>query len=458
MILSLLFSFLCPVATGMALCFLLWPHRRTSAADLALKAALGAGLGVGLSSCLWFVGLALFGHETKWLPAFELLVLAVLLAGLGYRLRRRKPEIPETPAPARQRGLPLLALLLALFVLATFAFAVHCSREPSGGWDAWAVWNLKARFLFRGEERWSDASSHLFQWSHPDYPLLVPAAVYRGWRYLGREHEAVPIILAGCFMLATAAGLSAAVSGLRGWRAGALAGSVLLATPFLTSHAAQQYADVPLGFFYLACLALLCATDGSAGLVVLAGLAGGLAAWTKNEGLMFLLAVCLSRCVARALTKAGRRVVTEPLLLLAGAMPALLIIAYFKAQLAPPGDLLARRTLAEVVGKLGDPTRYGQIGKAVVCEIADMRKWFGLPLVMVCYVALMGVKIDAGNRLRAATSCLTVVLTALGYAMVYLITPHDLAWHLDTSLDRLLLQLWPAAIFTCFLAVRDGQS
>jgi hypothetical protein len=36
-----------------------------------------------------------------------------------------------------------------------------------------------------------------------------------------------------------------------------------------------------------------------------------------------------------------------------------------------------------------------------------------------------------------------------GFFFVYLITPVELSWQIAWSLDRLLLQLWPAALFTC---------
>jgi hypothetical protein len=38
-----------------------------------------------------------------------------------------------------------------------------------------------------------------------------------------------------------------------------------------------------------------------------------------------------------------------------------------------------------------------------------------------------------------------------GLFAVYVITPKDLAWQLQFSLDRLLLQLWPSALLAFFL-------
>lgn len=42
---------------------------------------------------------------------------------------------------------------------------------------------------------------------------------------------------------------------------------------------------------------------------------------------------------------------------------------------------------------------------------------------------------------------------AVGYFFVYILAPAELAWHLGSSFDRLLLQLWPIVVFTYFMPV-----
>jgi hypothetical protein len=36
------------------------------------------------------------------------------------------------------------------------------------------------------------------------------------------------------------------------------------------------------------------------------------------------------------------------------------------------------------------------------------------------------------------------------YYLAYVITPFDIAWHVSTSIDRLLVQLWPLLVLTAF--------
>jgi hypothetical protein len=55
-------------------------------------------------------------------------------------------------------------------------------------------------------------------------------------------------------------------------------------------------------------------------------------------------------------------------------------------------------------------------------------------------------------RWRTAAGILLVVLS--GYFWIYVITPIELNLHLGSSLDRLLMHLWPSAIFVIALVAR----
>ena len=57
------------------------------------------------------------------------------------------------------------------------------------------------------------------------------------------------------------------------------------------------------------------------------------------------------------------------------------------------------------------------------------------------------------DRRRGVLPGLVGILGAMlaGYFFVYLTTPHDLAWHVSTSMDRLLIHLWPSMLLAVFL-------
>ena len=61
-------------------------------------------------------------------------------------------------------------------------FLEHSIRYPDGGWDAVAIWNLRARALFAAPQQPGLVFSPELPAQHPDYPILLPALVAHGWR------------------------------------------------------------------------------------------------------------------------------------------------------------------------------------------------------------------------------------------------------------------------------------
>jgi hypothetical protein len=67
-----------------------------------------------------------------------------------------------------------------------------------------------------------------------------------------------------------------------------------------------------------------------------------------------------------------------------------------------------------------------------------------------------GVLVCGYDRQLLRRAPLTILGTVMaGYFAIYLITPLDLGYHLGSSLERLLLQLWPIGLFVFFSGVRE---
>jgi hypothetical protein len=338
----------------------------------------------------------------------------------------------------------ILVLLCCLFVAGWY---LH--HSPHGDWDAWAIWNLRARFLHRGGDHWTAAFSPLLPWSHADYPLLLPSAVARGWIYAGDETTLVPRWIAGLCGASAVGLLMATLALLRGTSQGYLGGLVLLATPYFVEQTTAQLADVPLAFFFLASVAFFEIQDRGAGdvrLPLLAGLTAALAAWTKNEGALFLVVTAIVRLVLSP--RRGRELAAFAL----GALPIVLALAYFKLRLAPVNDLVAGQGTQATWQRLIDVRRYGLV--AWFYLVAAVSIGPGLVVLLALYRVLMG---GAPDRPRRGHTLAVLVLMLAGYAVVYLTTPNDLAWHLSDSVHRLFVQLWPSTLFAFFLATATPE-
>jgi hypothetical protein len=329
------------------------------------------------------------------------------------------------------------------------------SNKLHGSNDAYAVWNLRARFLFRGGDHWADGFSPLLQWSNPDYPLLLSATIARWWAYIGSDTILVPQFIAIFFMLATAGLLISALSTLRSGSQGLVAGLFLFSASFFMRLGGSQYADVPIGFFMLATVVAFSLKDGnrekSPIIYSLAGITAGLAAWTKNEGMLFVLAILLARLVSAILagTESRKGLIGEIAFFCAGIIPILAVLVFFKLRYAPTNDLFRNQGTGLLLERMTDPRRYVMIVKAFSNEI--VRWGSGLFPILVVYALFSGIRYNSGHLRLILTCVATLVLMLCGHFFVYVCTPNDLAWMLGGSLERLLLQLWPTFLFVLFL-------
>jgi len=450
------------VLAGLVCTVGLWTRRIAPVPILVLIASLAVELGFGLSACASFLSLSLFGVSPHGLIVTDVgLVLLLGIAGLWAFTRRAPPAAADAavaalPAP-KPRWLLSGSLAIAL-ICSLLTFLSSSLRNPYGGWDAWALWNLRAHFIARAGSDWRDAFSSQLGPSHPDYPLLLPLSVVRLWQYLGRESPAAPMAIAMLFTFATVALVWAALAILRGPSQAALGALLLLGTSDLIRVGTIQYADVPLGFFILATLAGLSLKgrlpERTTSLLIVTGMTAGLAAWTKNEGWLVVVSVVLARTAVLVRTPALAASRRELPLFLFGLAPVLLVVLYFKIVLAPPSDLVSGQGWHETIPRLLAPVRYAEVlrGFRYAVEGLGSTTLINPLLVLLFYLVCVGIEPDERDWTGLATGLVALGLMVIGYGLIYLTTPHDVAWHLEYSAGRLLLHLWPSTVFLAFLA------
>ena len=430
--------------------------------DNLLVLSLGAGLGIGIASSLYFVCLAAVGPNIAILASVEAAVL--IAAAVLTVLSRGSAEAPKIQNFGWASGPAVPTYLTILFFaaagLAAIIFVVHTVFKPHGKWDAWSIWNMRARFLFRGGNSWAHAFSPRIGWSHPDYPLLIPGAVALLWTLARGESTMAPIGIAFLFTLATAALLIAALGILRGKMTAWLAGILVLGTVSFVEVGAMQYADVPLSFYILATLVLLSLQDrypSDARFTVVAGFMAGFAAWTKNEGMLFVLAAVVARVISLLRAGDAASIMRQLVRLLIGLVAPLAMVGFFKLRYAPPNDLISK-TPQQIFAHLVDPGRW-IITLVGFIKASLLFGSFAIPVVLVLafYWYLVRFQVEPQHRLAVATGVTALALMLAGDLAVYILFPADVTWQVNTSIDRIVLQLWPAALFVFFLAAKSPQ-
>ena len=380
-------------------------------------AAAGVVVGLGLSGAAFSAGLLWFGAT----GAGSDLALLALAALLFWRRPALAAEPSREPAPL---WLTATCGLAALVVAALFV--EHSVRYPEGGWDAIAIWNLRARALFGAPDRLAQVFTLELQSTHPDYPLLLPGLVAHGWFALGTRTPLVPIAVSFLFAAAGAMALATAVSQRRGTALGLAAALLLLGTPDFLTLAWNQYADLKLAMLLLVSVALASEEKFAA-----AGLVAGLVALTKNEGLIELAMLLLA-----VFFVSGRR---AALRFVGGAAAPLVLLLQFKLRWAPPNDLVGQAHASGLLQRL--PLRVAVVLRGFAGQLVDFGKWgCTLAFVALCWVA-------GGRRSARTVSALFVALMLGVVFAIFLATPLEPVEHMGNSLDRLLFQLWPSLLY-----------
>lgn len=447
---------------GLGLLRWLFPSPWRWSLQNALVLALSVGVGIGIASCLYFVTLALLGPKVLFFAVVEGAVLAAALA-LGILGQRHGTLLEWAPGPPTPK---YFTAALAVALASAITIFIFCTlSKPHGDWDAWAIWNLRARFLVRAGEFWRDAFSNQLAWTHPDYPLLIPGIVALIWTLAHSESMLAAAAVAFLFTFGLAGLFIATLGVLRGKTQAFIAGIVLLCGVSLIVTGANQYADVPVSFFVLATLGLLCLQERypeDLRFTILAGLTAGFAAWTKNEGVLFLVALIVAKAWAMVRYGNRTRLIPQFLRLATGLAAPLAVILFFKLRFAPANDLLSRKP-GQIMAHLTDISRWITVLEAYIVQpfrIGTFRIGSILaPIVLLLglYWYLLRFKVDSRDRPALATILGTLAITLAGEFAIYVALPGDPSWQINTSFERLLLHLWPSGLLAFFLAVNIPQ-
>jgi hypothetical protein len=339
----------------------------------------------------------------------------------------------------------LALVLVAVLAIGTVAMTNFWRANPQGNWDAWTIWNLRARFLASGNHlavrAWSPSLSG--SGSHPDYPLLVSGFVARCWSYSGSTSPIAPIATGYAFFLGLVAIGVGGIAALGGESLGLLFGLVVASSPFLLQEVPSQYSDIPLACFFAGALVLMLLDRP-----LMAGVLASLATWTKDEGLLFLAVFVATVAILRR---------KQLLQALAGAVPVGILVLIFKLVLARGATSLLTHAQSTGIGsKVADIHRYGAVVAAGVEQVLDMGLGWYHPILPLIVLAL-ALRFKSNWRRDVLPVGAVTAAMAVGYFWVYILTPYDLSWHLQTSLGRLTVQLWPAVLLTIFAGLRAPE-
>jgi hypothetical protein len=448
-----------PLLTGVLIAKSYYPNESKKINLLVI--CMGIGLGIGISSIFFFLSY-LAQLPIYLLLSIESILLIIFCFQLALRYKKNSNPIPSHDYSDGKRW-PLIGLTVLFWLTFTNTSVYYFARifqNPHGAGDAYHIWNLKARFLALGDASGLHSLfSPLMNYSHPDYPLLISGFIARGWKILGENSLFIPAYLHFFFFIAIIGSLYSALHHFKSKAQAQLATLFLICTPFFIKTSTEQFADVPLSFFFLVGIILLMLASSEEDksrkrkYLIGLGIASSLAMWTKNEGILFFVSIIVSYLlVYRKRTDLFNNI----LYIVLGALPIIVLLIVFKGWMVPANDLVAAQG-KDTWSRINDFSRYLTITKMFILMSWNFGQWCFPPLVIaLCYLLITRKTVKRYSLQILCCSLFLAILLGL-YFLIYVNTYWNLKEHLIFSLDRLFLQLLPSLLLLFFMHVATPE-
>ena len=413
------------------------PLRGTS-----MLAALGLAYMTGAAFVpVVLIALLVIGVPITLVTSF-IVVLACAIAG-GFAIRDSRIDVPQRLAVGSwlrswrswSAETWVIVVFIALFAGYSVIGMLGVFDGLLVGWDSWSIWARKAQVLSLHDSLIGGFfTNQSYSSAHLDYPLQFP--IWESLHFRAAGDFDLQAVLRHVWLLLVGSIWGLAYLLRKRVRPVVWAPILLLAlvAPGISGQLRDGYADVPMALF--ACLGVIALgmwiDKEERGLLPLAAIMFAATANMKNEGLAATLAVLV---VGGAIVLARRLNVRSYAAAAGAVVLAFLPWRIWLAAHGIEGDMPVSKGLNP--GYLLD--RIDRVGPAIAAingQFADPDRWlYLLPLATLVVIASL---VSGVGRRVAAYYLGCFLLTWAVFVWSYWISPHDLQWHLATSVDRVV--------------------
>lgn len=356
-------------------------------------------------------------------------IITIILSGttviFSYKIIGKNKEV-DLPHKFMQL---VLLVCISILVNKTYYFTTKY-----GLWDAWTIWDLHAQYL-SDSDHWRNMFLSLYS-AHPDYPLgLSDIQAFFHRLFLNKD---VWIINHGIHFLITL--LIPTIIYTETYKRGiffsSLAMILIVTNDFFIIQGVSQLADTLLSLYFLCAIISINNYYNEPKMLAISAVFIGLCMWTKNEGV--ILAILFTVFHAKEIfNKKGIK------LYLAGISLPILTWLLYKVVYAPTNDMVAGQS-ADTLSLLTDWSRYKMVYESFA---KNYKEYFrDIRYGLLIYLLLIVLRRQWPDRQILMVVCICIV-----YMLIYIVSPHDLEWHLFTSQNRLMHQLMPSMMYLLVL-------
>jgi len=406
---------------------------------------LSQALGLGISAQITFLSFILFD---RFIAVFVIMANLLCLILLFYFSFLYKENRLKSFSPCKPRLEDIIPIFLIIIMMIPLWLQAHFFAH--GGWDAWSVWNIKAKFLFLGGHRWDNMFDPILWRSSPHYPLLLPLINVWGWSFINAPVYYVPLFTSIIFTFLVMCLLYFGLKELLQSQVSFVAVVVLLTSPLFVKHALSQYCDLIFGFYLLASIYCLVKSriENCSSFSLLAGLFIGLLTFTKGEGLLAAGLLTLLSFLYLSWNNKHKKNSNIITCLVLGIFFAALPTIIFKVFFAPSNVTFTNGLISQA-----SPSSLMRLKAILIFYFYELKslKWNGLLIIMASGLLLLRTK-------AFDTNIIIIPIFIIFYSLIvtcyyFINTQFEIFWWLKSTLERIIFALLPTIVFWIFFAL-----
>lgn len=403
--------------------------------NIFLKIAVSFGLGFILEAFLLFL-ILISNIKSNWNIIF-LSIILLYIAISCFIIKKKNLSIFNHENNKENK--PLFILFISTLFFSFYEIILHFIKEPSGSWDGHFIWNFHTRFfysLYSNEMNYTHFFNNTIKWTHLDYPLLLPMYNLKTFILTNTNSYSFGAITSVLFFIMITFLLIGTIEEISDRKNALIAGLILISTKSFLWESGTQCADIPLSFLFLApfCFLLLYNKYGEKNFLITAFFFASASAFCKNEGILFFFIFTIFYLFLNKFSNLKN--------ILYGIIIPLFFVLYFKLFIYSQSDLFTQKNMMISIGKLKYILEY---------LFWNLSNFINLIIIGI-FSFFTGKRNNEIYNNTKKLMILTLIFLTIGYISIYLISPHDITWHLSTSSIRLMTQGVPLFILLIFLS------
>ncbi len=419
------------------------------------KLSIYYGLGTGVLGLFMFISICLSLHS-------RLSFLPILLVTFCIFLKLKcfntvKKEIKEIFKIFKNLKFNYLELFCVLILMIEFTLMIsYWYTYPIISWDAWVIWDSKARFIFFDGNFNYIIKNDEVQNAHADYPILQPLNYCFFYTLMFQPHHFATIIHLSYFGFL----LLFLYYSLRNFNLDR-SYSILIITaiatyPSFVGYTIVAYADPVLTFFYTISTVLLYyfITTKKESFLILSSIFTGFMAWSKNEGLGLLVINVSIFILYNLYLLIKKKLVFKKTIAYCMVFFSVGFIIYLPWILMCLINNISNDYTSNIP-LLFDTKKTIANFSIIIDKVIKIH--YTMFLLWIAFYISLFINIKAIFKAERFFLLILIIFHYLLYIAIYLITPFALEWQIDSSFDREILHLVPISLFFIGILLAENK-